>query len=370
MESKYSFDGKFEGNILVVGRTGCGKTTFIQNLRKNRMFGNDIAEAFWVSKIFLNKEREDAIRDSFQEKVHFSYPQDAHDFNYLIENVMEVKADCIDNDMGELSVVNRLIILDDVCGLADKSEELSNFLTVTRKYGFSCLYVFHTIYPGRQSWEMIMSQTHIFNFFPGSIHSSRILKTLSPFASRQKNSYIPNQQIWLNRLYFQISNSKENKYLTIDTREINELGPGKFRTDAEDTLEQTCYFNRNKSDSHFISYIAKRVSPENHVFYISKLNLDFNFEKSLEIELKNSVTDGSVKRQYKSINNKNTENGTESSSTRSKTDQKGAGRGGDRLDSSLHAESANARVRGGGNEHGKHRDGRKKPKYLSRRFYC
>ena len=85
-----------------------------------------------------------------------------------------------------------------------------------------------------------MSQTNIFSFFPGSIHSSRILKTLSLFASRQKNSYIPNQQIWLNRLYFQISNSKEKKCLTIDTREINELGPGKFRTNAQNALEQTC----------------------------------------------------------------------------------------------------------------------------------
>ena len=81
-----------------------------------------------------------------------------------------------------------------------------------------------------------MSQTHIFNFFPGSIHSSRILKTLALFASRQKNTYITNQQIWLNRLYFQIFNSKEKKCLTIDTREINELGPRKFRTDAQDAL--------------------------------------------------------------------------------------------------------------------------------------
>ena len=68
METKYSFDGKFEGNILIVGRTGCWKTTFIQNLGKNRTFGNDIIEVFWVSKIFLNKDREDAIRDSFQIK--------------------------------------------------------------------------------------------------------------------------------------------------------------------------------------------------------------------------------------------------------------------------------------------------------------
>ena len=28
-EMNYSFDVKFEGNILVVGRTGCGKTIFV-----------------------------------------------------------------------------------------------------------------------------------------------------------------------------------------------------------------------------------------------------------------------------------------------------------------------------------------------------
>ena len=108
---------------------------------------------------------------------------------------MQDKSEYIDSELGEQLAVTRLIIMDDVSGLADKSEEFSNFLTASRKYGFSCLYVFHTIYPGRQSWEMIMSQTYIFNFFPGSIHSSRILKTLSLFASQQKNKYLPNQQV-------------------------------------------------------------------------------------------------------------------------------------------------------------------------------
>ena len=92
------------------------------------MFGNDIVEVFCVSNFFLNKEREDSIRDSFKDqKVHFSYPQDLNDFNNLIENFMQVKADYIDNDMGELPVINRLIILDHVSGLADKSEQFSNF---------------------------------------------------------------------------------------------------------------------------------------------------------------------------------------------------------------------------------------------------
>ena len=114
---------------------------------------------------------------------------------------------------------------------------------------------------------MIMSQTHIFNFFPGSIHSSRILKILSLFASRQKNTYLPNQQVWLNKLYFQISNSKEKKCLTTDTREVNKLRPRKVRTSANDGEEQTCYFNRNKSDTLHIFFSKTDMDRTNNFFY-------------------------------------------------------------------------------------------------------
>ena len=145
----------------------------------------------------------------------------------------------MDSELGENLKINKLIVMDDVSGLADRSNKFSDFLTVSRKYGFSCLYVFHTIYPGRQNWEMIMPQTHIFNFFPGSIHNSRTLKTLSLFASRQKNTYLPNKNAWLNKLDFQISNSQEKKCLTIGTRDVNEFGPGKFRTSADNGEEQT-----------------------------------------------------------------------------------------------------------------------------------
>ena len=246
MEKQYTNDGQFDGNILVVGRTGCGKTIFIKRLGKNKLFGNQINDVFWVSKIVLSEEREELIRESFvDQEVHFSCPHDLDDFNYLVENFTQQKSDYVDSELGENLVVNKLIVMDDVSGLADRSKEFSNFLTVSRKYDFSCLYVFHTIYPGRQNWEMIMSQTHIFNFFPGSIHSSRILKTLSFFASRQKNTYIPNKSVWLNKLYFEISNSKEKKCLTIDTRDVNDFGPGKFRTSADNGEEQICYFNRN-----------------------------------------------------------------------------------------------------------------------------
>ena len=189
----------------MVGRTGCGKAIFIQQLGKNKLFGTEIRDVFWVSNIILSSERENAIRENFKDQdVYFNYPTDSDEFNYLIGNFTQEKSDYVDNndsEIGENLRVNKLIVMDDVSGLADKSEDFSNFLTISRKYGFSCVYVFHTIYPGRQSWEIIMSQTHIFNFFPGSVHSSRILKILALFASRQKNTCLPNQQVWLNKLY-------------------------------------------------------------------------------------------------------------------------------------------------------------------------
>ena len=58
-------------------------------------------------------------------------------------------------------VFDKLIVMDDVSGLADKSDEFANFLTVSRKYRMTCVYIFHTICPSRQNWEMIMPQTQI-----------------------------------------------------------------------------------------------------------------------------------------------------------------------------------------------------------------
>ena len=67
-------------------------------------------------------------------------------------------------------------IMDDIQGL-DKSENFANFLTVSRK--FTYVYIFHTIYPTRDNWQMILSQTKIFNIFPGSIQASSVIKMLT-----------------------------------------------------------------------------------------------------------------------------------------------------------------------------------------------
>ena len=48
------YDGQFRGNILVVGRTGCGKT-FLEKLSLNNFFG-EIIKTEWVSGIDIDKK--------------------------------------------------------------------------------------------------------------------------------------------------------------------------------------------------------------------------------------------------------------------------------------------------------------------------
>ena len=97
----YIYDGKFEGNILVVGRTGCGKTTSVQTLAKNKMF-RTLKEVIWVSKILLSKERENQIRECFvDEKVDFKYKETIYEFNDLLEHVQKKIISCNENSLGE-----------------------------------------------------------------------------------------------------------------------------------------------------------------------------------------------------------------------------------------------------------------------------
>ena len=53
----YIYNGRFEGNILVVGRAECGKTGFVQKLAVNKFFG-ELVKAEWMSCIKLDKQKE------------------------------------------------------------------------------------------------------------------------------------------------------------------------------------------------------------------------------------------------------------------------------------------------------------------------
>ena len=149
------YDGQFRGNILVVGRTGCGKTYFLQKLGLNNFFGK-IVKTGWVSRIEISEAREAKIQSCFSNEVEFHYAPDVDSLKSLIETFKLRTEDIIENDSdedsvyGENKVRDRLIVMDNVSGIAYSCKEFANFLTVSRKYRYHCLYVFHIIIPEKK----------------------------------------------------------------------------------------------------------------------------------------------------------------------------------------------------------------------------
>ena len=81
--------------------------------------------------------------------------------------------------------------MDHVSGLADKSKKFSSFLTVGRRYRYSCLYIFHTIFPEKTAWRAILSQANIYNIFPATVPLSSVRKISESTCSRKRIKYIP-----------------------------------------------------------------------------------------------------------------------------------------------------------------------------------
>ena len=81
---QYKYNGKFGGNILIVGRTWCRKTFFVQKLAINNFFSK-IEKVEWVSYIDLDKNREAEMQSCFYCDVEFHYPKIIISFNNMLE---------------------------------------------------------------------------------------------------------------------------------------------------------------------------------------------------------------------------------------------------------------------------------------------
>ena len=145
--------------------------------------------------------------------------------------------------------------MEDVAGLADKSNDFANFLKVRQKFGYICLYIFHIIYPTKSIWQIILPQTKISNIFLPTIQLGNIIKILTNNCDRKTISYI--RDLWINRLYLSLSNESKYSCLTIDCRKS---GPAKYRYDADSNLEQFFYYGQSKKDRLFNILLAKKVN--------------------------------------------------------------------------------------------------------------
>ena len=299
MTSKYIYNGKFSGNILVLGRTDCGKTSFVQRLALYDFFGK-LKNAKWVSGIQLNESREAEIESNFSCDISFFYPNDVNDlideFKLEVESE-ETSDDEYDNNVtssvfGEAKNRDRLIVFDDVSGLADNSNKFANFLTIARKYKYNCVYIFHTIYTEKATWKTILSQTNIFNIFPASVSLSSVRRILDGSCVRKSSKYIPRSQLWINRLFIELANKSQKVCLTLDCSNTNRDGPGRFRSNADNPDKQVCYFNSPTDEQVYNEFIARRIKSkelQNEIqFEItdvkSKTNKNVVFDISSKIE--------------------------------------------------------------------------------------
>ena len=224
------YNGQFYGNVLVVGRTGCGKTTFLEKLGLNNFFGN-IIKTEWISGIDIDKKREAEIQSYFSNETEVHVAKERDELDSLIEIFkLRSREDTTDNNVnnsfGENKKLDRLIVMDDVSGVADVSKKFANFLTVSRKFGYNCVYLFHVIVPSSQIWKNIISQTNIFNLFPASVPYNTVAKIIQSNCILQTKKYVPARSLWLNRVFTDLANSHEKLCLTMDCGYINKNGPG------------------------------------------------------------------------------------------------------------------------------------------------
>ena len=92
------YNGQFYGNILVVGRAGCGKTTFLEKLGLNNFFGN-IIKTEWISGIAIDKQREAKIQSYFSNETEVHVAKEQDELDSLIETFkLRSRKESNDND--------------------------------------------------------------------------------------------------------------------------------------------------------------------------------------------------------------------------------------------------------------------------------
>ena len=89
------------------------------------------------------------------------------------------------------------------------------------------------------------------------------MKILTNNCNRETINYTPPRDLWLNKLYFFISNEQKNSGLTMDCRNS---GPAKYRTNADNDFEQFCYYAQKKKDRLYNKFLAKRIDKDNKNF--------------------------------------------------------------------------------------------------------
>ena len=152
---------------------------------------------------------------------------------------------------------------------------------------------------------MILFQTKIFNIFPSAVQLGNLSKLLSNNCHRETLKYIPKRELWINRLYFEIANRKDYSCLAID---CGKSGPSKYRTEADNNVQQTYFFSQKKKHRVFERFTSHNLEPDNKNSLIFKIELtDKNNIKERHFPYNQLFSKGNGNVQVKDDNRSNTE---------------------------------------------------------------
>ena len=89
MSSTYS--PVLSGNIMIVGGTDTGKTSYLQELILNGFLPNSIKKIYWVSGIYLGEERIKQLTSNFSNyNPKFTHVPDNTTFNKVLNNLKHI----------------------------------------------------------------------------------------------------------------------------------------------------------------------------------------------------------------------------------------------------------------------------------------
>ena len=98
-----------------------------------------------ISEIHIDKKREAKIECYFSNETEIHVAKEPDELDSLIETFKLrsheeiIDKNTVNNSFGENKKLDRLIVMDNVSGVADVSKKFANFLTVSRKFGYNCV---------------------------------------------------------------------------------------------------------------------------------------------------------------------------------------------------------------------------------------
>ena len=304
--SSNSYSSTLDGNIMILGKTGSGKTSLVQRWGLNGFF--KVNKVYWVSSLELDENRKTEIDSSFTQDVVFTVAPTVPILEKVIRELeliaqqkqQQEKADTsdtLDRDfIGEKTKYDALVVFDDMSTIADKSRLFGHFLTVSRKFNYVCVYIFHMINSKDSDlWNIISSQTHIYCFLNIGTLSPKIKSLISDNCIRSvydKNTYLPRSNMWLTKLITGLSNNHTKEHVLIDNRESCSSSC-KIRSRSDELKTQICYYPIENDNRFFNKYTTVRDSYKDDRFVLSHLvgntlggeNIHFKLrEESLKLD--------------------------------------------------------------------------------------